>query len=87
MIAGFEQNDLLTILDHQRRIDAGSVDQGVQCLIGQAQTHRRGAGHFGGECEAGLEQFVVGNDVADESHGFGPIRIEKSPGQQQLGSN
>src|SRR2546423_8997123 len=65
MIAGFEQNDLLAILDHQCRIDAGSVDQRIEGLLGQPQTHRRGKGHFRSEREAGLEQFFVGNDVAD----------------------
>src|SRR6266849_6445382 len=55
VVAGLVKNDLLTILDHQRGIDAGSIDQGVECLLGQAQAHRRGAGHLGGEREPGLE--------------------------------
>ena len=47
VVAGLKQHHLLTVLDHQRGIDAGGVNQRVQCLLGQAQTHRRGAGHFG----------------------------------------
>src|SRR5882724_4777003 len=84
VVAGFKQHHLLTVLDHQRGIDAGGVDQRVQGLLGQAQTHRRGAGHFGGEGKASLEQLVVGNDVTDQSYGLGPVRIEKPPGQQQF---
>jgi len=57
----------------------------IRALLGQAQAHRRGAGHFGCECEPGLEQFVVVDDVADQPHGLGPIGLEKSPGQQQFG--
>src|SRR5229473_1620290 len=58
VVAGLEQDDLLTIFDHQRGIDAGSIDQGVECLLGQAQTHRRGAGHLGGEREPGIEKII-----------------------------
>jgi len=52
------------------------------CLVRRKPIGERG--HFGGEGKTSLEQFVVVNHVADESHGFGAIRTKKPSGQQQF---
>jgi len=78
VIAGFEQNDLLTILDHQCRINAGSVDQGVEFAWSNANPSER-RGPFLRRMRGPSQAICLGNDAANQPHGFRPIRVEKRP--------
>ena len=51
VVVCFQQHHLLPVFHHERRIQARGVDQDVEGLLCQSQSHGRNTQHFGGEFE------------------------------------
>ncbi len=84
MVTGLQQNNLLPVLHHERRIEAWRVDEDVERLFCQSQPHRRNAQHFRGEFELLREQFVGRRNIADQADRLGALGLQEAAGEQQF---
>ena len=87
MVMRLEQDYLLAILHHECRIEARRIYEDVQRLFGQSQPHRRNPQHLRGKFHSLREQFVGGNNIADQADCLGAVGLEEAACEQQLGGD